>query len=216
MSRVVISKKHRHPLFFIEGINQVILDYLQYKESIELYEYFRCKEPERPTINTMRELYTYLLNNNGQEMYLPKEYEKEEVTCFLNFYYRNPSSIPPRIYYCIDDKPFEAYHYKGDNGPNKTLYIQCNECEKYNKVCIESYKNGKYSLIAYQIKYIIGKICEKGKSENLYGDGRFSLCDCIYNTTTGSYTITSAKISDSICIRLLLEGKIIKSPTPLR
>jgi hypothetical protein len=103
-------------IFHISGLSQIILDYLQYEESILLFSHFQCKEPIRPCIDMTR---------------LGEGYSVSQIIPWSEFSQKENWYIPASDFEMTNKILYSILNLK----PKQVqIYLQCPDCNNYIRV----------------------------------------------------------------------------------
>jgi hypothetical protein len=172
----IIQYINKHPLFRSILLSQLILDYLQYEEAIQIYSLLHCKEPIKPCIPTQL-LHNILELKTGE--YLPWL-----ISPSVNIWYipNGKIRISNKILGYLS--LFKPRH--------SSLLWQCPDCKEYRK--IESEFNTKKGLYGHK-----GFMLITSRWSAAY------LCDCsakklIASEKMGIYSLNEEFIASEKCL----------------
>lgn len=173
--------------FTIKDITKIIISYLCYEDSINVYEWWKLPEPYRPIAVNLSQLYEMLApDSNLQGIYVPKTYEGTFNLMDLH----------------VADYARLAY--------GKTIYKQCLKCNKYNKLnyCFSSYEKPRDTQISLSVHLVLKRVYDP--NEKRYG--RIFLCDCVVEKRNGSTVVFPYNCGDINTISSVLNECYAVSP----
>lgn len=164
-----------------KNLMEIVLDYLQFEESIILFRVFKCKEPIRPTLPLPN-----LENPNTFATIIRKTTSLIKANIHIKHWYipysegRDIDGIYDQIEGIIEYLHEESLKYRARLISSEIfLHLQCPRCGKYNNITVNN--GGCFNMIikCYSTIYYRGSLLRD------FNDDSFcqSFCKCIYLDT---------------------------------
>jgi hypothetical protein len=167
----IIKHVKKHQILFVKDVMNIIADFLQYEDVIELYEYFRIEKPIMPTfLMSLDKTFEYPFNFN----------KNQQLKHIKNIYVKYEEEYPITVNFLNRLGAFSSL--------NHILNLECPLCRKFinfepEEMSWTYYINDGKSDKHIEYKYPVFEITTRHYSLSMEALGikrlQYHLCDCV-------------------------------------